>query len=59
MRNGDWLVGFGCATALYPTHTGVATARVQITANGDALVQSATGIRVPKLPIRIEKLLVT
>ena len=24
MRDGEWLVGFGCATALYPTHIGPA-----------------------------------
>ena len=28
-RDGDWLVGFGCATALYPTHIAPATARVR------------------------------
>ena len=26
MRDGDWLVGWGCATALYPTHIGPAAA---------------------------------
>ncbi|MBV8092556.1 MAG: xanthine dehydrogenase family protein molybdopterin-binding subunit [Acetobacteraceae bacterium] len=50
MRHGDWLIGMGCATAVYPTHIAPATARVRLRADGDVLVQSAsqelgTGIR--------------
>jgi xanthine dehydrogenase YagR molybdenum-binding subunit len=41
MREGKWLVGWGCATAIYPTHIGVATARVRLMANGDVRVQTA------------------
>jgi len=41
MRKGDWLVGLGCATAAYPTHMGVATARVRFLAAGDIIVQTA------------------
>ncbi|MGN6750734.1 MAG: xanthine dehydrogenase family protein molybdopterin-binding subunit, partial [Xanthobacteraceae bacterium] len=41
MRDGDWLVGFGCATALYPTHIGPAAARVRLMANGNVRVQTA------------------
>ncbi|MBO0713004.1 MAG: xanthine dehydrogenase family protein molybdopterin-binding subunit, partial [Acetobacteraceae bacterium] len=41
MRDGDWLIGWGCATAVYPTHVGAATARVRIKANGRVLVQTA------------------
>ena len=41
MRDGDWLVGFGCATALYPTHVGAAASRVRLMANGDVRVQTA------------------
>jgi xanthine dehydrogenase YagR molybdenum-binding subunit len=41
MRDGDWLVGFGCATALYPTHIGAAAARTRLMANGDVRVQTA------------------
>ena len=41
MRDGDWLVGWGCATAMYPTNLGVATARVQFFANGRAHAQLA------------------
>jgi len=42
MRKGDWLVGYGCATAVYPTHIGVATARVRLLASGDVIVQTAS-----------------
>ena len=41
MRDGDWLIGHGCATAVYPTHVGVATARVRILPNGHVRVQTA------------------
>jgi xanthine dehydrogenase YagR molybdenum-binding subunit len=40
-RDGDWLVGYGCATALYPTHTGPAAARVRLKPNSEARVQIA------------------
>jgi len=50
MRDGDWLIGLGCATAVYPTNVGVATARVRLDSTGRVRVQSAsheigTGIR--------------
>src|SRR5258708_15649072 len=41
MRDGDWLVGWGCASAVYPTHVGAAGARVRLMANGKAGVQIA------------------
>jgi xanthine dehydrogenase YagR molybdenum-binding subunit len=37
-RDGDWLVGYGCATACYPTNIGPAAARVTLTADGTAIV---------------------
>ncbi len=40
-RDGDWLIGWGCATALYPTHIGTAAARVRLMANGEVRVQTA------------------
>jgi xanthine dehydrogenase YagR molybdenum-binding subunit len=40
-RDGDWLVGRGCATACYPSNLGPAAARVALTADGKALVQIA------------------
>jgi len=41
MRDGDWLIGWGCATAVYPTHIGAATARVRLDAGGRAHVEVA------------------
>jgi xanthine dehydrogenase YagR molybdenum-binding subunit len=41
MRDGDWLIGWGRASAFYPTHIGAATARVRLMANGNVRVQSA------------------
>jgi xanthine dehydrogenase YagR molybdenum-binding subunit len=41
MREGDWLVGMGCATAVYPTHVGACTARVRLFATGETRVQIA------------------
>ena len=34
MRDGDWLVGWGCASAFYPTQAGNSAARVRLTADG-------------------------
>jgi xanthine dehydrogenase YagR molybdenum-binding subunit len=42
MRDGDWLIGWGCASAVYPTHVGAAAASVRLMANGQARVQIAT-----------------
>jgi xanthine dehydrogenase YagR molybdenum-binding subunit len=41
MRDGDWLVGWGCATTMYPTQMGPATARVTLTPQGAVKVQTA------------------
>jgi len=41
MRDGDWLIGYGCATASYPTHLAPSTARMTLRANGDALIEIA------------------
>lgn len=41
MSDGDWLVGWGCASAVYPTHIGAAAARVLVNADGHATVQVA------------------
>ncbi|MCB8839675.1 xanthine dehydrogenase family protein molybdopterin-binding subunit [Aurantimonas sp. VKM B-3413] len=50
MRDGDWLIGYGCATATYPTNVAASTARVKLYHDGRVRVQSAsheigTGIR--------------
>ena len=41
MREGDWLVGYGCATACYPTQMGSCIARVTLNADGRARVDIA------------------
>lgn len=41
MRDGDWLIGWGCATATYPTQMSPATARVRLSRDGSARVQVA------------------
>lgn len=41
MRDGDWQVGWGCATAFYPTYGGSSAARVRLTADGRVQVSSA------------------
>jgi xanthine dehydrogenase YagR molybdenum-binding subunit len=50
MREDDWLIGLGCATAVYPTNVGACAARVRLEADGKVRVQCAsheigTGIR--------------
>jgi len=41
MRDGDWLIGYGCATATYPTNSSAATARIRLTPDGRAQVELA------------------
>ncbi|MBV8797836.1 MAG: molybdopterin-dependent oxidoreductase, partial [Hyphomicrobiales bacterium] len=41
MRDGDWLVGWGCATAAYPTQITAAAVRVRLSLDGSVLVQVA------------------
>jgi xanthine dehydrogenase YagR molybdenum-binding subunit len=41
MREGDWLIGWGCATACYPTNIGPAAARVSLSPEGRARVEMA------------------
>jgi xanthine dehydrogenase YagR molybdenum-binding subunit len=40
-RDGEWLVGYGCATACYPSNVGPAAARVALTPDGRAEVSIA------------------
>nr|MBA3516574.1 xanthine dehydrogenase family protein molybdopterin-binding subunit [Hyphomicrobiales bacterium] len=42
MRDGDWLIGWGCATATYPTQLAPAAARVRLSADGSVRVQIAS-----------------
>jgi xanthine dehydrogenase YagR molybdenum-binding subunit len=41
MREDDWLIGWGCATALYPTHIAPAAVRVRLSPAGEVRVQTA------------------
>ena len=41
MRDGDWLIGWGCAMATYPTSMVPSTARVSLDAEGRAKVEVA------------------
>ena len=41
MTDGDWLVGYGCATATYPTNILASNARVRMQGSGTAYVELA------------------
>jgi len=41
MRDGDWIIGWGCASTLYPTVMGPAAARVVLSPQGLVKVQTA------------------
>jgi xanthine dehydrogenase YagR molybdenum-binding subunit len=41
MHDGDWLIGWGCATACYPSNIGAAAVRLSLTAQGKATVGMA------------------
>ncbi len=41
MREGEWLVGYGCATACYPSNVGPAACRIALTAGAKATVSLA------------------
>jgi xanthine dehydrogenase YagR molybdenum-binding subunit len=41
MTDGDWLVGYGCATTCYPTQVAPAAARVQVRRDGRVRVEIA------------------
>jgi xanthine dehydrogenase YagR molybdenum-binding subunit len=38
MRDGEWLIGWGCATATYPSNIGPAAARLSLTPKGKATI---------------------
>jgi len=42
MRDGDWLIGWGCATTMYPTQVGPAAVRVTLSPQGAVRVQTAS-----------------
>jgi xanthine dehydrogenase YagR molybdenum-binding subunit len=41
MRQGEWLVGYGCATSCYPSNIGPAAARLTLTPQGKATIELA------------------
>ncbi len=41
MRDGDWLVGWGCATSTYPSNIGPAAARLSLSPQGKATIEMA------------------
>jgi len=41
MSDGDWLIGYGCATTCYPTQMAPAAARVRLQRDGHARVEIA------------------
>jgi len=41
VTDGDWLIGYGCATATYPTNILVSNARVRMNGAGSAYVELA------------------
>ncbi|MER8789920.1 xanthine dehydrogenase family protein molybdopterin-binding subunit [Mesorhizobium sp. M0983] len=61
MRDGDWLVGMGCATAIYPTAAAPCAARVRLTTDGEVRVQCGsheigTGVRTVAAQMAAERL---
>ena len=42
MRDGDWLIGWGCATACYPTQMAPSSARVHFTADNKLRIQAGS-----------------
>lgn len=61
MRDGDWLIGMGCATAVYPTNVAPCAARVRLTDDGHVCVQCGsheigTGVRTVAGQMAAERL---
>jgi xanthine dehydrogenase YagR molybdenum-binding subunit len=61
MTDGDWLIGMGCASAVYPTNIAPCAVRVRLTADGRVRVQTAsheigTGIRTVAAQVAAERL---
>lgn len=61
LTDGDWLIGMGCASAVYPTNVAPCAVRVRLTGDGRARVQTAsheigTGIRTVAAQMAAEML---
>jgi xanthine dehydrogenase YagR molybdenum-binding subunit len=41
MRDGEWLIGYGCASSAYPSNIGPAAVRLSVTPEGKATIQLA------------------
>jgi len=41
MRDGDWLIGWGCASTMYPANGGASSARVRLHADGSVRIETA------------------
>ncbi len=54
MRENEWLIGWGCATALYPTHVGPVAVRVRLLPAGDVTVQTAERLGAPLASVTVE-----
>jgi xanthine dehydrogenase YagR molybdenum-binding subunit len=42
MRDGDWMIGWGCGASMYPTFMAPAAVRVTLTPDGSVRIQTAT-----------------
>ena len=61
MRDGEWLIGLGCATAVYPANVAPCAVRIILSGDGRARVQTAsheigTGIRTVAAQVTAESL---
>lgn len=61
MRDGDWLVGYGCAATCYPTNVGAAAVRLRLSRDGSVSLQISsqeigTGIRTVAAQMAAERL---
>ncbi|GHD05034.1 xanthine dehydrogenase family protein molybdopterin-binding subunit [Tianweitania populi] len=61
MRDGDWLIGMGCATAIYPTNVAPCTVRLRLNADGGLRLQCGsheigTGVRTIAAQMASERL---
>ena len=61
MRDGDWMIGMGCATAIYPANIAPCAVRIILADDGRARVQTAsheigTGIRTVAAQLAAEQL---
>ena len=61
MRDGDWLIGWGCASAVYPTNSAPTAVRIRLFPDGRVIVQTSsheigTGVRTVAAQMASERL---